>query len=247
MTHLLAPLLDMSYPGRIIIIGQAPPGIDRAVVVYAITGRSPSSQARRLVLRERAVWTEPSDREVLSKGNTELLLYRAIALGRSIAVSNGRQTEDIVTVLNQAELGASPEDVLAQSLANWSYEPDAPHFTPRIAGCVLPGGRAGLAIVKRNVSDSREKAFHAWSLVAGQGKLIATYAGREDNPLPPFPGDPLNVEIVEETPAAMAGALFKSLGPRANGRDYRVAAACVYASGADLQLCEVQIINRKDT
>ncbi len=246
MTHPLAPLLDMSYPGRIIVIGRAPSRGDGAVVVYAITGRSPSSQARRLAIRERAVWTEPSDKEVLSKGNIELLLYRAIALGRGIAVSNGRQTEDIVNVLNQAGAGASPEDVLAQSLADWSYEPDAPHFTPRIAGCVLPGSRAGLAIVKRNINGSPEKAFHAWSLVAGQGKLIATYAGREDNPLPPFRGDPLNIEIAEETPAAMAGALFESLGPRANGRDYRVAAACVYASGADLQHCEVQIINRKD-
>jgi IMP cyclohydrolase len=246
MTHPLGALLDMSYPGRIIIIGREPSKAARAVVVYAVTGRSPSSQARRLTFRERAVWTEPSDTEVLSKGNVELLLYRAVALGRGIAVSNGRQTEDIVKALNQAGEGASPGDVLAQALADWTYEPDEPHFTPRISGCVLPGGSAGLALIKRNIDGSPEKAFFTWSLVTGRGKLIATYAGRQDSPLPPFPGDPRDIEIEDETPAAMAGAVFEALSPRANDRDYRVAAACVYSAGADLQQCEVQIINQKD-
>ncbi len=236
----------MPYPGRVIIIGREPSPAARVAVVYAITGRSPSSQARRLVFRERAVWTEPSDKKALSAGNVDLLLYRAIALGRGIAVSNGRQTEDIVRVLDQEREADSPKGVLAQALADWTYEPDDPHFTPRISGCVLPGGLAGLALIRRKTDGSAEKAFCIWNLVTGRGKLIATYAGREDSPLPAFPGDPLDIEIKEVTPAALAGAVFEALGPRAADRDYRVAAACVYAAGNDLQQYEVKIINRKD-
>jgi IMP cyclohydrolase len=246
MTHPLKVLLDMPYPGRIIIIGREPSAVARVAVVYAITGRSPSSQARRLVFRKQAVWTEPSDKKVLGTGNIDLLLYRAIALGRGIAVSNGRQTEDIVRVLDRGGEADSPKSVLAQALADWTYEPDEPHFTPRISGCVLPGGLAGLALIRRKTDGSADKAFHIWHLVTGRGKLIATYGGREDNPLPVFPGDPLDIEIEEVTPAALAGAVFEALRPRTADRDYRVAAACVYAAGANLQQYEVQIINRKD-
>ncbi len=246
MTHPLEVLLDMPYPGRVIIIGREPSAAARVAVVYAITGRSPSSQARRLVFRNHAVWTEPADKKVLSEGNTDLLVYRAIALGRGIAISNGRQTEDILRILNQEGEADSPKEILAQALADWAYEPDEPHFTPRISGCVLSGGLAGMALIRRKTDGSAEKAFHSWNLAAGRGKLIATYAGREDSPLPSFPGAPLDLEIEEVTPAALAGAVFKALRPRAADRDYRVAASCVYAAGADLRQYEVEIINRKD-
>ena len=44
-------LAGLEYPGRLIVIG-APEGGAGAAIVYAITGRSPSSQARRLVHRD---------------------------------------------------------------------------------------------------------------------------------------------------------------------------------------------------
>ncbi len=128
MNDPLAPLRRMPYPGRLIIIGRDPGGT-RAVLVYAITGRSESSRARRLKFAEGAVWTEPLDMEVLKKGNVDLLIYRAIVLGSGIAISNGRQTEDIVQVLNREKEEVDPGAILARALGDWIYEPDAPHYT----------------------------------------------------------------------------------------------------------------------
>ena len=52
-------LAQMVYPGRIIIIGSSPAGDD--IVLYAVTGRSPSSQARRFEKEKRNVFVKPSD------------------------------------------------------------------------------------------------------------------------------------------------------------------------------------------
>ena len=77
----------MVYPGRIIIIGKSPAGED--VVMYAITGRSPSSQARMLLIDEveKKIFVKPTDEETLKTGNPDLLVYPAIICGSGIAVS----------------------------------------------------------------------------------------------------------------------------------------------------------------
>ncbi len=245
MNDPLAPLRQLPYPGRLIIIGRDPAGT-RAILVYAITGRSPSSQARRLKFAEQAVWTEPLDMDVLQKANVDLLLYRAIVLGRGIAVSNGRQTEEIVQVLDRAKEETDAGAILASALRDWTFEPDPPHYTPRISGCLLPGGQAGLSIIRRTAGGSPEKSFHSWNPSPGTGRLIATYRGPEENPLPSFGDELLDVEVRETTAAALAEAAYEALGPGQAGKDYRVAAACVYASIANIQDFSLQIINRKE-
>jgi IMP cyclohydrolase len=235
----------MPYPGRLIIIGRDPGG-SHAVLVYAITGRSPSSQARRLKFADQAVWTEPLNMEVLQKGNVDLLIYRAVALGRGIAISNGRQTDEIVQVLNRETEETDPGAILARALRDWIYEPDAPHYTPRISGCLLAGGQAGLSIIRRMADGSAGRSFHSWDPRPGTGRLIATYRGPEENPLPPFGDEPLDVEVREPTAAALAEAAFAALGPDKSGKDYRVAAACVYASIGSFQDFSIHIINRKE-
>ena len=69
---------SMVYPGRIIIIGTAPAG--QRVVLYSITGRSPSSQARRLEIDKQAgsIFVKPTDEETLKTGNPDLLVYPAV-------------------------------------------------------------------------------------------------------------------------------------------------------------------------
>ncbi len=64
MDSMRIELESLEYPGRLIIIGAAPEG-GRAAILYAITGRSPSSQARRLVLRNDGIWVEPTDEATL--------------------------------------------------------------------------------------------------------------------------------------------------------------------------------------
>ncbi len=241
MTDPLAKLSAMTYPGRIIIIGLNSDA-DKGVVVYAITGRSPSSQARELKIKGNAVWAMPTDEDVLKQGNVDLLVYSAIAFGRGIAVSNGRQTEDI---LNQIQEKDDPGQVLSNGLSQWTYEPDSPHFTPRISGCILPGGKACLSIIKKGKDCSAQRSFFAWSLEPGKGRLIATYNGKEEHPLPSFTGDPLVIEIKERSAASLAGAVYAALQPRNSEKDYRVAVACVYSEVAQLQKYEVHIINKK--
>jgi IMP cyclohydrolase len=234
----------MPYPGRLIIIGGGPGG-ERVIVVYAITGRSPSSQARRLTFEGSAVWTEPLDEEVHTQANADLLIYRAVAIDRMIAVSNGRQTDDIARVLKQAAPADRPDDILARSLEGWSYEPDSPHFTPRISGCVLTGGAAGLGILRRGEDGARQAAFRAWSVAAGKGRMISTYAGSEENPLPSFRGGPIEVEVGEAGARETAEAVFEALAPQGD-KDYRVAVACISALRANLRNYDVHIINRRE-
>ncbi|MGB7294859.1 MAG: IMP cyclohydrolase, partial [Candidatus Aminicenantales bacterium] len=211
-----------------------------------VTGRSAVSQARRLTFEGSAVWTEPLGDDAINKGNADLLIYRAIAIDRMIAVSNGRQTDDIAKALKKAGEEDRPDDLLARALENWTYEPDSPHFTPRISGCVLTGGAAGLSLIKRGADGARILSFSSWALEPGQGRLIATYAGPEENPLPSFPGEPTAVEIGEGTAREMAETVYQALKPAHPEKDYRVAVACISALRANLRNYDIQIINRRE-
>ena len=236
----LESLSAKEYPGRVIIIGRDKSGKNE-VVIYAITGRSPSSQARKLELEDDAIWTKPTDDETLKKENTDLLVYPAILFSRGIAVSNGKQTMDIKACFGQ---GQNPEEVLALALHKWDYEPDSPIFTPRISGCVLPQEKAALSIIKRAPDGSSMRSIYEILLIAGMGKMITTYRGENKDPLPAFTGEPIDIEIKEERADDMAEAVYDALGPGAGKRDYRVSVACVFSSNVSSDKYEIYIINK---
>jgi len=240
MNRPLAALEGMTYPGRLILIGLNHFG-EKVVVAYAITGRSPSSQARRLRLEGQSIWTEPTEREILRQGREELLIYRAIVIGEALVVANGRHIEDIVKVIGRAK---EPEGILQQGLKGWTFEPDAPHFTPRISGCVLAAGSACLSLLRKRKDGKEERSFFSWILEPGWGKMIATYRGQERNPLPAFDGDPLDLPIAAEDAPSLAEDMFDSLAPIPPAPDYRVAVACVYASIGHFHDFEAHIINK---
>jgi len=245
MPKYLEALRAMAYPGRVIIIGAEPEG-RRSVVVYAITGRSPSSQARRLRSESLSIWTEPLDEKALKEGNPDLLIYRALALDAAVVVSNGRQTEDIIAALSLAGAGSDPGAALSQALRAWTYEPDAPHFTPRISGCVARGGRAALSVIRRAAGGEEERLISSWNLEPGRARLVATYSGREENPLPAFSGGPRDVELREDTARGVAEAAFDALAPMDPARDFRVSVVCLFASLADLSDPEISVINHRE-
>lgn len=95
----------MPYPERFFILGRS--SDETNVAVYGITGRSPSSQAGKLVqklkvenrgLHSTTIFVEPTDSQLLKKGNADLLVYPAMIipeLRNEIAVSNGKQTDDV--------------------------------------------------------------------------------------------------------------------------------------------------------
>lgn len=231
----------LEYPGRLIILGTAPDG--RPVVVYSITGRSPSSQARALVFRDRGVWVEPTDEETLKKGNVELLVYPAVLFaGRGVAVSNGRQTTDVAAGLASS---ADPVVILAGALVKWDYEPDAPIFTPRISGC-LAGGRAGLSLVRRGPGGATLRSYFEVPVRPGAGRLVSTYEGPNREPLPGFAGEPREVALVGKTALAIADSVYEALAPGAGGRDFRVAVACALVDPAKPAEFDLRIINRHE-
>jgi IMP cyclohydrolase len=240
MTDRLEQLASRPYPGRLIIIGRSPDG-ESLVVVYAVTGRSPSSQARELVRRGGSVWTQPTDPAVLAKGNPDLLVYPALVFGRGIAVSNGRQTSDL-------DLAAAPGPaaVLESGLRAWSFEPDAPIYTPRISGCALPGGPAGLAVIRRGPGGAAERFFTEFIPAPGEGRMISTYAGENTDPLPSFRGEPVQVGLAWETARATAEAVDAALGPKPGGPDFRVSVACAFGRRDDLAAPGLALINRRE-
>ncbi len=233
-------LATLEYPGRLLAIG-APRRDGLAVVLYAITGRSPSSQARRLVNRDGGVWVQPTDEETLRKGNVDLLIYPAILFGEAgIAVSNGKQTG---VVRDGLAPGADPVAVLSRALSGWDFEPDAPIFTPRISGCLV-GPRAGLSVVRRGPSGESLRSYFEVALRPGEGRLVSTYEGPNADPLPVFAGEPRRMAFEGATAAETAEAAYAALAPSAGGKDLRVSVACVFASLAGPAATEVHIINR---
>jgi IMP cyclohydrolase len=215
---------EMVYPGRIIIIGKSPAGED--VVMYAITGRSPSSQARMLLIDEveKKIFVKPTDEETLKTGNPDLLVYPAIICGSGIAVSNGKQTEDVLKCLDADK---DPLQVQIDSLVNWEYEPDDPNFTPRISGCITSG--AALSVLKRAEDGFVIRNYFKIPMILGKGKLISTYTGVNQNPLPSFAGEPQDVEIPWTSAEEAVTAFYHALGPDDGEPDFRVTAAVVYS------------------
>jgi len=123
----------MIYPGRVIIIGRDPSG-RHDVVVYAVTGRSPSSRARRLVHDGGgSVRTEVTDPDLLPGGNEKLLIYHCLRpYPGGLAVSNGAQTDLIrETALSMAEVqAASPGEKILQNRPPADPAEEGRHLVP---------------------------------------------------------------------------------------------------------------------
>ena len=232
----------MQYPGRVIIIGKSP---DKSVltVVYCITGRSPSSQARRIEFVETRAVVIPTDEEILNTGDPELLIYPAIMISRGISVSNGRQTPSIRAIMDP---GLGPVETLAQGLQDWIYEPDKPNFTPRISGYIASQEKAALSIIKRGPEGKCLKNYFEFPLVPGKGKMISTYTGINQNPLSAFEGEPLDVAVRGLTARDTVHAVYEALAPADPALDFRVAVVCVFIRDLERGVFEKAIINRHE-
>ena len=224
------------YPGRGIILGCAPDG--RAVLAYFIMGRSAASRGRvlersgddlviRLLSPERVA--DPS-----------LILYAPIRVcGEHVVVTNGDQTETVCEALRNGSTFES-------ALRTRSYEPDAPHFTPRISGLLTfvpsgpseggPGFGYRLSILKVGGAGDCLRQFFEYEAVPGVGRLIHTYAGDGD-PLPSFEGEPRAVPIPADIEAFSRG-LWDALDA-----ENRVA-LCVRYLTANGRGCEERLFDR---
>lgn len=189
------------YPGRGIVQGTSPDS-NYLAQVYWIMGRSENSRNRIFVLEENgSVRTKAYDE---SKGGDPSLViyYPARSLDRCHIISNGDQTETISTALQKGK-------DLEYALQLREFEPDAPHFTPRISGIIdMMENRVlyRLAILKSESNDSNlgclRQHFLYEKAIPGLGHGITTYAGDGD-PLPSFTGEPWMLPIAETAQATL--------------------------------------------
>jgi IMP cyclohydrolase len=160
-----------------------------------------------------------------------------------LAISNGKQSVDVMACLGQGESAA---EILAFALKNWDYEPDAPTFTPRISGCILSNKSVALSLIKRAPDDSTIRNIYEFSLTPGKGRMIMTYEGENKDPLPSYFGEPEEIEIVGTSPQEVAENIYDSLAPKEGGRDFRVAVACVFSTDISSGKFDTHIINRSE-
>jgi len=242
------------YVGRFIALGATKSGIP--VAVYGITGRSPSSQARRFVHEQidgvQGIRVQHLTPDKISPAEEALIVYPAMLFGQAgIAVSNGRQTTDIYNTFRNCQ----PLEAIATAHQNWDYEPDKPNFTPRISGtlgfetripCTL--GTGALGIIKRMQDGRSIRHVTEIPIVSGKGNIISTYTGANvppGTPLPSFTGEPMEIEIRGITPVEVARSFYDTLAPVDPTKDLRVAVAAVFHSDTgEYTPDKIAIINR---
>ena len=193
----------IKYPGRGIITGCTPSG--KKILAYFIMGRSSSSKAR--------VFERSGDDLIIKltkhdkNFDSSLILYSPIRIfNENIIVTNGDHTETIYETLKS---GGTFEDALRTR----EYEPDAPHYTPRISAIINSKG------YKQSILKKSGKFFFEYEFENGTGHLIHTYnydVMPAEN-LPSFIGEPREVKITEDL-ESFSDSLWSELG-----EDYRVA------------------------
>lgn len=220
-----------SYPGRGIAVGRSADG-QKALIVYFIMGRSVNSRNRIFVEDSEGIRTQAFDPAKLS--DPSLIIYSPVRrINGCTVVTNGDQTD---TIYDYFAAGKTFE----AALRTRTFEPDSPNFTPRISAAVYPDGGFAMSILKSGdeLGASVLRQFFDYpDPSAGKARLIHTYVG-DGSPLPSFKGEPKEVEIDIDEPAALADAVWNALD--ADNRVSLYAAAVDIASGR----IESAIINR---
>lgn len=206
MSELSAILKENGYVGRGIVLGQSSGG--RAVLVYFIMGRSAASRERMFELCGDSLVIRAcgSSDPVLRP----LTVYTPLRVaGGSTVISNGDHTD---TIFEHLKRGYRFEDALDTRC----FEPDAPHYTPRISGVISMdehGFIYKLGIVKAGDPDgvSCHRQVFSYEPLPGRGHFIHTY--RSGGPvLQSFSGEPLSVSIPDDI-KEFAKGIWESLHP----------------------------------
>ena len=180
-----------SYPGRGIIIGKSADGT-KAVTAYFIMGRSENSRNRVFVEEGEGIRTQAFDPSKLT--DPSLIIYAPVrVLGNKTIVTNGDQTDTIYE-------GMDKQMTFEQSLRSREFEPDGPHYTPRISGIMhLENGTYNYAMSILKSNNGNPDACNRYTFayenpVAGEGHFIHTYM-HDGNPLPSFEGEPKLISV----------------------------------------------------
>jgi len=181
------------YPGRGLLIGMHSDAIN-AVVAYFIMGRSENSRNRIFVKDGSGLRILPYDASKLS--DPSLVIYSPVrVLGNQVILANGDHADTISERLREGK-------TFAEALRTRAFEPDAPHYTPRIAGVLTKKPRNtfsyqfGILKASEGALKTCQRFFYEYEEpVVGEGHLIHTYL-RDGNPvLPSFAGEPVRIAI----------------------------------------------------
>ncbi|WP_350281752.1 IMP cyclohydrolase [Kribbella sp. HUAS MG21] len=205
---------SVEYPGRGLAIGRDVDGVP--FFAYWLTGRSPASQSRELVVREREVVVQ----DVSGAATDDLRHYVAATRGDDwVIVGNGTQVGELTAARAQ-----QPDLQLA--MRQLTYEPDPPIRTPRItAGATITGAELTDVVIgsARAYDGTPDLTVHpslyAARIAPGSALTTTTYAGTTQEVI--TNGRP-EVITVESSWSAIADALWQSLRP-----ELRVAAIAV--------------------
>lgn len=197
----LQQLKNNAYPGRGIILGKSPCS-QYWVQVYWIMGRSENSRNRIFVLENETGFLKTKAFDESKLTDPSLIIYYPMRHDNEhFILTNGDQTD---TIFEAFKKGKSFEEALDSR----QYEPDSPHFTPRISGVIYKNPQESvykLSILKafKNSDEAGCQRFvYSYSKgLAGYGHFISTYQGDGD-PIPSFEGEPALMPILsspEET------------------------------------------------
>ena len=177
----LSFLASNDYWGRGILIGRTS---NKIAVAYFIMGRSENSRNRIFYKEDDRVAIAPYDKDA-DIDPTLIIYYPIKTNGKNLIVTNGDQTDTVEEFLNK---GLTFEDALRTRC----FEPDAPHFTPRIRGILsLVDGSYKLSILKDSDGQGTDchRYFYEYHSRPNYAHFIHTYEGN-DTPLPTFEGEP---------------------------------------------------------
>lgn len=223
-------LASHRYFGRGIMVGKNLDG-SQMFLGYFLMGRSPNSQNRVFYTQGNDVKIDFFDTSRVE--DSSLIFYPPlIHFKNQIILTNGDQTQSILQALQNNQ---GFEDALRKR----EFEPDSPHFTPRISALLTLSScpTYKLSILK-SLHGSCARFFYEYESLAGIGHFIHTYA-YDGDPLPSFEGEPKEI-CIPQTLQEFALLIWNNLD-----RDYKVA---LCAQSINLQTQEIQtlIFNAKE-
>ncbi|WP_034583645.1 IMP cyclohydrolase [Helicobacter pametensis] len=223
-------LMTHRYLGRGIIIGLNPQR-DQMFLAYFLMGRSPNSQNRVFYSQGNDVkidFFDPSKVE-----DASLIFYPPLVhFGHQVIITNGDQTQSILQALEDNQS-------FEEALRGREFEPDAPHFTPRISAILTlsPHPTYKLSLLK-SLHGSCARFFYEYESLAGIGHLIHTYIDDKD-PLPSFEGEPKVLDLPSDFDE-FSSSIWDSLDA-----EYKVA-LCTQCIHLHTQEIQTLIFNSKE-
>ncbi len=194
------------YPGRCIVLGRSADN-SKAVMIYAIMGRSENSRNRIFEETQDGIRTRAFDESKMT--DPSLIIYHPVRkVGDDTIVTNGDQTD---TIMEGLLAGKGYIDALRTRC----FEPDPPNYTPRISGVVAGDGSYTLSILKSADGDPscNHRFFYEYDApLAGTAHFIHTYQENLD-PLPSFEGEPRLVAVTATDAKAWAEEIWGALNP----------------------------------